>query len=60
MARRKQSHSGEIYEWQYEPTGSDKKKCEDEVSWISHKIWDYNIGQMLQQTAEDYKQRLNS
>ncbi|KUL89756.1 hypothetical protein ZTR_00568 [Talaromyces verruculosus] len=51
---------GEIYEWQYEVTGSDKKKCEDEVFWRSHKIWDYDIDQMLQQTAEDYKQRLSS
>ena len=51
---------GEIYEWQYEATGSDKKKCENEVFWRSHKIWDYDIDQMLQQTAEDYKQRLSS
>lgn len=51
---------GEIYEWQYEPTGRDKKKCEDESSWRSHKIWDYDIDQMLQETADDYKQRLGA
>lgn len=51
---------GDIYQWQHEATGSDRKKCEDEVSWRSHKLWDYDIDQMVQQTAEDYKQRLSS
>ncbi|EED22648.1 monoxygenase, putative [Talaromyces stipitatus ATCC 10500] len=51
---------GEIYEWQYKPTGRDKKKCEEEVYWRSHKIWDYDIGQMLQETTEYYKQRVGA
>ena len=51
---------GNIYQWQHEATGNDRKKCEDEVSWRSHKLWDYDIDQMVQQTAEDYKQRLSS
>lgn len=51
---------GEIYEWQYKPTGSDKDKCEEEVKWRSHKIWDYDIDRMLQQTDEKYRKRVTS
>jgi salicylate hydroxylase len=48
---------GELYDWQYEPVGSDRNKCSEEVYWRSHKIWDYDIDEMLQQTTEEYRKR---
>ncbi|OKL55503.1 Salicylate hydroxylase [Talaromyces atroroseus] len=48
---------GELYDWQHEPTGNDKDKCSEEVYWRSHKIWDYDIDEMLQQTTEEYRKR---
>lgn len=49
---------GELYEWQYEPTGRDAAKCGAEVYWRSHQIWDYDVDDMLRRTAEDYRRRL--
>lgn len=51
---------GHVYDWQHEPTGSDTDKCSEEVSWRSHKIWDYDIDEMLKQTTEDYQKRVTT
>lgn len=51
---------GELYEWQYAPTGQDKDKCEKEVNWRSRRIWDYDINEMMRQTAEEYQKQLGS
>ncbi|PYH98413.1 FAD/NAD(P)-binding domain-containing protein [Aspergillus ellipticus CBS 707.79] len=48
---------GNLYEWQDAQAGSDAAKCHDEAFWRSHRIWDYDIGAMMQQTATVFEAR---
>ena len=46
---------GELYEWQH---GSNPVFIGKEIDWRSHKIWDYNIDEMMRGTDDEFKRRL--
>lgn len=41
---------GDMYEWQVPSCGIDPTKCREEVEERSHRIWDYDIGGMVEET----------
>lgn len=45
-------YMGELFEWQTPECGSDTIKCHKEVEWRSHKIWDYDVDNMLTEIRE--------
>ncbi|KAI4286650.1 MAG: hypothetical protein L6R35_004095 [Caloplaca aegaea] len=49
---------GEMYEWQDPEIGRDAEKCGKEIEWRSHRIWDYNIDEMMGETANLFHQNL--
>ncbi|ROV95568.1 hypothetical protein VSDG_05263 [Cytospora chrysosperma] len=51
---------GELYEWQVEKCGSDSTKCVQEVFTRSHKIWDYDIEGMLEETRKLLRMKLTN
>ena len=50
---------GELLEWRYPPTMDDWEKCEAELSWRSHRIWDYDHHSMLRLAKADYERLLH-
>ncbi|KAL2813939.1 hypothetical protein BDW59DRAFT_24934 [Aspergillus cavernicola] len=46
---------GELYQWQH---GPDPVEIGREIDWRAHKIWDYDIDDMMRQAADDYRSRL--
>ena len=48
---------GEMYEWQDPGIGSDAEKCGHEIEWRSHRIWDYDVDQMMKEAAQLYKEK---
>ena len=49
---------GEMYEWRDPEIGRDAARCSQEIDWRSHKIWDYDVDKMMEETAELYRQKL--
>ncbi|CAG7963386.1 unnamed protein product [Penicillium salamii] len=39
---------GEVFEWQTALCEADPANCQSEVEWRSHKIWDYDVDQMVE------------
>jgi salicylate hydroxylase len=39
--------AGEMFEWQHASCGSDPEKFDREIAWRSHKIWDYDVDEMV-------------
>ena len=46
---------GELYEWQH---GRDPDKMGQEIDSRSRRIWDYDIQQMVRETEQNFRQRL--
>lgn len=51
---------GEMYEWQYAPTGRDAEAFNREFRARCHRIWDYDVKEMMQSGVEVLLQRLNT
>lgn len=51
---------GELYEWQVAECGSDAAKCLAEVESRCHRIWDYDVDDMVRQTREIFQQSLGT
>ena len=49
---------GELYEWQNKETGRDPEKSKEEVRWRSHKIWDYDVEEMVRSVREDFRKAI--
>lgn len=51
---------GELLEWRYSylPTMNDWEKCEAELTWRPHRIWNYDHHSMLQLAKPDYERLL--
>lgn len=49
---------GELFEWRYPATLRDWKKCETELGWRSHRIWDYDLDNLLEEAQADYERLL--
>lgn len=49
---------GEVYEWQHPETGDDSEKCHHEAYWRSHRIWDYDVDDMVKKAEQMLLQRL--
>jgi len=49
---------GEMYEWQDPEIGRDAEKCGKEIEWRSHRIWDYNIDEMMDETVKLFHKNL--
>ena len=50
----------DVYEWADPKIGKDFAKCFEEIKWRSHKIWYFDIEEMLVNTNEGYHQRLSN
>lgn len=50
---------GELFEWQDEGAGRDPGKCEQEVYWRSHQIWDYDIEAMVKHTRAEFQRAVS-
>ncbi|CAI7670059.1 unnamed protein product [Penicillium bialowiezense] len=50
---------GELFEWQTTECGRDPIKCHDEVESRSHKIWDYDVGDMVKQVSRVLDMKLS-
>jgi salicylate hydroxylase len=48
---------GEVYEWQTY-AGSNPDKCHQEAYDRSHRIWDYDINEMLQKARGEFESRI--
>jgi len=49
---------GELFEWQTSECKTDPLKCHREAEWRSHKIWDYDIDNMVKEVREVMKLKL--
>ena len=44
----------DVYEWKDPKTGADPAKCLEEITWRSHKIWNFDIEGMLVDVATEF------
>lgn len=51
---------GEIYEWRYPNTGSDPVKIKAEIEGRSRKIWDFDVGRMVEEARAECEKQLGS
>ena len=51
---------GELFEWQAPACERDPIRCHAEVESRSHKIWDYDVGDMMEQLRRALKVRLSN
>ena len=49
---------GEVLEWRYADSMDDFDKCLQELTWRSHKIWDFDEKAMVQESIAEYKRQL--
>ncbi|CAG8255715.1 unnamed protein product [Penicillium olsonii] len=45
---------GELFEWQAAGFERDPDKCHSEVEWRSHKIWDYDVENLIKEIRESF------
>ena len=51
---------GEVLEWRYEGSMDDFDKCLQELTWRSHKIWNFDEKAMVQDSIVEYKRQLET
>lgn len=44
---------GQVFEWRYPATMKDWEKCRDELTWRSHRIWNFDQKDMLRRAREE-------
>ena len=49
---------GEVLEWRYEGSKDDFDKCLQELTWRSHKIWNFDEKAMVQESIVEYERQL--
>lgn len=50
---------GELYEWQTY-AGSDPEKCRREAYDRCHRVWDYDVEEMIRRAKDDFASRIRS
>ena len=51
---------GEVLEWRYEDSMDDFDKCLQELTWRSHKIWNFDEKAMVQSSIAEYKSQIET
>jgi salicylate hydroxylase len=49
---------GDIYQWRYPATGRDPEKIKAEIESRSRRLWDFNVGKMVQDAKAECEKRL--
>jgi salicylate hydroxylase len=49
---------GQIFEWRYQPTLQDWDKCLAELTWRSHRIWNYDQRAMIKKARAEHARLL--
>ena len=55
---RSSRETGEISQWRYPATGNDAEKCRAEFEARSRKIWDFDVGMLLERAESEFERHL--